>query len=468
MKQMHLGLFDVAGPQVGGTLSWTHPRSNSSAFTDLEHWVVLARVLDEAGFDFLFLADNYGFPSIGGELADMAARGGINFPIIDPAVIISALARETTRLGFVVTSSTGLDHPVQTARRFATLDHLTNGRIGWNIVTGGAQDTVAGLFGHKKMTAHDDRYEMADDYIDLALKLWESGWEDDALVLDRVNSVYADHSKIHRIEHEGAHFSSSGYFTVPPSPQRTPVLFQAGTSDRGRAFAARNAEAVFVQATTLERTADAVADIRAKAAALGRDPHSIVTMVGVTITVAETHDAAVAQRAEFDALQTDEVVAALYAHNTGIDLLSLDPDGTLAQVIGKGAAGQTGQTNIDRFMGGNGKPALTVREVLNELRGRGTRGFAVTGSPVEVADQLEEIMAVTDLDGFLLEPIFEPTDVEDFARLVVPILRERGRMPASPLTGTLREQILGTPTPYLADEHPGAALRRERESLREA
>jgi FMN-dependent oxidoreductase (nitrilotriacetate monooxygenase family) len=460
MKQMHLGVFEVAGPQVGGTLSWPHPRSDSLRFHELEHWIRIAQLLDTAGFDFLFLADGYGFPSINGDLPDLAARGGINFPALDPALIIPTLAHLTERLGFVVTSSTGLDHPVQTARRFATLDHLTGGRIGWNIVTGASQDTVAKLFGHAEMTGHDARYDQADEYVDLALTLWEGCWEDDALVGDKATGVFADPDKLHRIEYEGSHFSSSGYFTVDPSPQRTPVLFQAGTSARGRAYAARNAECVFVQGTTVEQTRVNVADIRARAAENGRDPQAIRVMVGVTVTVAATQEAAVALRAEFDALQTDEVVAVLYAGNTGIDLLALDPDRPLTQLQdGAGPAGQMGQSNIDRFLPQDGRPAPTVREILDQLRGRGTRGFQVVGSPTEVADQLEQLMDDTDLDGFLLEPIFDPADLEDFAALVVPELRRRGRMPAAPATGTLREQLSGRADAHLAGDHPGAAFR---------
>ncbi|WP_213816702.1 NtaA/DmoA family FMN-dependent monooxygenase [Glaciihabitans sp. dw_435] len=459
MKQIHLGVFEVAGPQVGGTLSWPHPLNRSLDYRDLNHWIHIAQVLDRAGFDFLFFADGYGYPTVGGDLPDVAATGGINFPSLDPALYIPTLAHLTERLGFVVTSSTGLDHPVQTARRFATLDHLTNGRVGWNIVTGASQDAVAKLFGHEEMTLHDARYDQADEYLDLAMNLWEGSWEEGALVQDRENVIFADPDRLHRVEFEGEHFRSSGYFTVDPSPQRTPVLFQAGTSARGRAYAARNAECVFVQGTTIEQTKFNVADIRAKAAELGRDPQAIKILVGLTVTVAATHDEAVTLRAQFDDLQSDEVVAVLYAGNTGIDLLSLDPDRTLAQIEEDGGAfGQMGQSNIDRFLGKDGRPAPTVREILDQLRGRGTRGFQVVGSPTEVADELERMIDETDLDGFLIEPIFDPTDLEAFAELVVPELRRRGRMSDAPATGTLREQVTGA-GPHLASDHPGARFR---------
>ena len=448
MKTIHLGVFEVAGPQVGGTLSWPHPRSESARFHDLDHWVHIAKVLDQGGFDFLFFADGYGYPSVAGDLPETAARGGINFPSLDPAVLIPALARETEWLGFVVTSSTGLDHPVQTARRFASLDHFTRGRVGWNIVTGASQNTVAELFGHRTMQAHDARYDQADEYLDLALALWQDSWDDDAVRADASAGVYADREKLHRVVFEGEHFRSSGYFTVDPSPQRVPVLFQAGTSGRGREYAARNAECVFVQGTTVAQTAANVADIRARAAAWGRDPDSIRILVGLTVTVRPTRAEAEKLRAEFEALQTDETVATLYAGNTGINLLALDPTRDLTQLLDgadAGPVGQMGQSNIDRFLPKDGRPAPTVRQILDDLKGKGTRGFQVWGSPADVADDLERLMDEVDLDGFLIEPIFDPADLEDVASLLVPELRRRGRMPTSPVAAdTLRERLIGS------------------------
>jgi FMN-dependent oxidoreductase (nitrilotriacetate monooxygenase family) len=465
MKTIHLGVFEVAGPQVGGTLSWPHPRSRSAQFHDLDHWVHIAQVLDRAGFDFLFFADGYGYPSVAGDLPETAARGGINFPSLDPAVLIPALARETERLGFVVTSSTGLDHPVQTARRFASLDHFTRGRVGWNIVTGASQNTVAELFGHTTMQAHDARYDQADEYLDLALRLWQTSWDDDAVRADAAAGVYADRSGLHRVEFAGEHFRSSGYFTVDPSPQRVPVLFQAGTSGRGREYAARNAECVFVQGTTVAHTAANVADIRAQAAQQGRDPASVRIMVGLTVTVRPTHDEAARLRAEFEEMQTDETVATLYAGNTGIDLLALDPERSLEQLLDRddrGPVGQMGQSNIDRFLPKDGSAAPTVRQILDDLKGKGTRGFQVWGDPVEVADELEHLMDAVDLDGFLIEPIFDPADLEDVAELLVPELRRRGRMPQEPVeASTLRERLIGADDYFRQPEPAAASARRE-------
>ncbi len=461
MRRMHLGVFEVAAPQVGGTLSWSHPWSDSVHHREVEHWVGVAQLLEAAGFDFLFFADGYGYPSVDGDLPDAAVRGGLNFSGLDPMLLVPALARATERLGFVVTASTGVDHPVAMARRFATLDHLTGGRIGWNVVTGASQDTVAALFGHETMTAHDTRYEIAEEHVELCRRLWEDCWEDGALVEDKAAGVFADPRRLHRVEHRGTHFRTSGYFTVPPSPQRTPVLFQAGSSDRGRAFAARHAECVFLQGTTPAHAARNVADIRGRAAALGRDPASVRVLVGATVTVAETSAAASERRAEFEAMQTDEVAAVVYAGNTGIDLTALDPDQPLDRALagaGSSRVGQMGQSNIDRFRRPDGTTPL-VREVLAELRGRGTRGFTVVGDPGEVADQLEELVEVTDVDGFLLEAVFSPADHRLFCDLVVPELRRRGRLPApGALPGPTLRQRLGSPGPRL----PGGRRDRDR------
>lgn len=440
---LHFGVFEVFAPQVGGTYSWAHPANDAVDFLDRHRWVRMAKVMDRTGYDFLFFADSYGYPMVNGDIAEMSVRAAINFPALDPATIIPILAHETERLGFVVTASTGIDHPVQLARKYATLDHVTGGRIGWNIVTGSSQNAVAALFGHDEMVAHDDRYEMAKEYVELARAFWEDSWDDDALLADAESGVYIHPERLRAVDFDGIHYRSHGHFTVPPSPQRTPVLFQAGTSPKGKALAAATAEGVFIQATTPEFTAKNAADIRRLAAEAGRDPQSIRIIAGLTAVVAETDEAAQALFDEFYAMQSDELVASLYAGNTGINLLDLDPDGTIEQAFERGGpVGQMGTSNIERFREGAGRPAPTVREILDELRGRGTRGFRLIGSAQTVADGIAELAEQTGLDGFMLEPIFGTRDVQAFGEQVLPLLRERG-LAADPVGQTLREHISG-------------------------
>ncbi|MCX6501696.1 MAG: NtaA/DmoA family FMN-dependent monooxygenase [Microbacterium sp.] len=440
---LHFGVFEVFAPQVGGTYSWAHPANDAVDFLDRHRWVRMAKVMDRTGYDFLFFADSYGYPMVNGDIAEMSVRAAINFPALDPATIIPILAHETERLGFVVTASTGIDHPVQLARKYATLDHVTGGRIGWNIVTGSSQNAVAALFGHDEMVAHDDRYEMAQEYVELARAFWEDSWDDDALLADAESGVYIHPERLRAVDFDGIHYRSHGHFTVPPSPQRTPVLFQAGTSPKGKALAAATAEGVFIQATTPEFTAKNAADIRRLAAEAGRDPQSIRIIAGLTAVVAETDEAAQALFDEFYAMQSDELVASLYAGNTGINLLDLDPDGTIEQAFERGGpVGQMGTSNIERFREGAGRPAPTVREILDELRGRGTRGFRLIGSAQTVADGIAELAEQTGVDGFMLEPIFGTRDVQAFGEQVLPLLRERG-LAADPVGQTLREHISG-------------------------
>jgi FMN-dependent oxidoreductase (nitrilotriacetate monooxygenase family) len=441
MGGLRFGVFEVFGPQVGGTLSWPHPLSDSIEFADPQHWVRLARTMDAAGYDFLFFADGFGYPILGDDIAPAAVTGGINFSGYDPATLLPLLMAATDRLGFVVTATTGVDHPVQLARRFATLDLVSEGRVGWNIVTGASQNAVAELFGHASLVPHDVRYAMADEYVRLARAYWEDAWDDDALVADRASGVYARAEGVHRTAFDGAHYRSHGYFGAPPTPQRTPVLFQAGTSPAGRAFAAGHAECVFVQATAPAHTRSNAEDIRRRATEADRA--APVVMAGLTAIVAETTGEAEQLAAEFDALQSDEVVATLYAGNTGIDLLSLDPERTLHQVLDAGGpVGQLGTSNIERFLGTDGSPAPTVREILDSLKGRGTRGFRLVGDPVTVADGVVDLAREAGLDGFLLEPVFGTRDVRVFGERVLPILRERGLV--TPGGGdTFRARLLG-------------------------
>jgi len=458
-KRIITGVFEAGTQQIGGTTSWAHPRSQNGDFRDVDYWVDMARMLEEGGVDFLFFAGgSFGYASHQGELSDTLVKAGMMFGI-DGGYIIPAMAAATRRLGFVVTTSTGADHPLYTVRKYSALDHLSRGRIGWNIVTGASQNTMAKMLGHAEMVPHDKRYEAADEYVELAVKYWEGGNEDDVIVLDVENNVFADPAKIHKVVHEGRYYRSEGYNTAPPSPQRTPVLFQAGTSAAGRALAAKHAEAVFVQGTSYEQTAANVADIRRRAAENGRDPQDIKLIVGVTIIVAPTSEEAHRLRAEFEALQSDELAAHYYSGNTGVNLLDYDFDRPLReQLPDDGLALQMGVSNIERFFTRPDGTEPTVREILDDLKGKGTRGFAITGDPVEVVDELERMIEVTDLDGFMLEAVFNKASMEDFVELVMPELRRRGRLEPEPEGSTLRERLLGK-GPHIAPEHYAASLR---------
>jgi FMN-dependent oxidoreductase (nitrilotriacetate monooxygenase family) len=453
MKTISLGVFDMMNPS-NGMPTWTHPHGRAEQYSSVAYWTDVARMLEAAGFDFLFFADTYGYPTIDGELPSQVAASGIQFPGFDPMLLITALAGATENLGFVVTSPTTVEKPYASARRYATLDHYTNGRIGWNIVTGSSQSTVDKLFGVTEVTSHDARYDIADEFVDISLALWEGGWDDDAVVMDRTTGTLVDPGKVHKVEYEGRYLSTSGYFAIPPSRQRTPVLFQAGTSARGRAFAARNAEAVLIQGQTIAKAAAHVAEIRAVAQEHGRTADAIKVITGITVVVAPTSAEAAAKRAELEALYSVDDAAVIYAGFTGVDLRGVDPERPLAA----GTSDQ-GQTLVDRFAtsGGTGP---TVGSMLEEFRKKANRGFQVTGDPTEVADEMIAIIEGADIDGFMLEPTFGDSDAyAEFIELVLPILKDRGVIGTKPGQATLRERIFENDRPRLPATHPGARFR---------
>src|ERR1700684_2136517 len=233
---------------------WTHPRDRTAGYNRLPYWVDLAKTLERGRFDGLFLADVLGVYDVFGGNSDAALRNATQTPVNDPMLVIPAMAAVTEHLGFGVTSNLSYEPPYTFARRMSTLDHLTEGRVGWNVVTGYLDSAAKGA-GKEKQTGHDDRYDIADEYLEVVYKLWEGSWEDDAVVLDRERGVYTDPAKVHPIEHDGTYFKVPGIHSCEPSPQRTPLLYQAGASSRGRRFAAEHAEAIFLTEPRAENAA---------------------------------------------------------------------------------------------------------------------------------------------------------------------------------------------------------------------
>jgi len=429
--------------------SWRLPENTSTRFLELDHWIRMAKRCEEAGVDFLFMADDYGYPVVNDSVPDAAIRNGIQVPKADPSMILPALAAVTERLGLVTTQSTSVEKPPMVARKLATLDHMTQGRIGWNIVTGAGQNASARLFG-APMIEHDLRYEIAADHVELTLKLWECCWDDDAIVVDREGGVYADPSKVREIEHDGPHFRSKGLLNVPPGPQRTPMLFQAGASGPGRDLAAKYAEGVFL-AAEIAKMAEQITDIRRRAESFGRDPASIACLQAGTFIVAPTSAQAQELRERQVASRTLDEAAASYAFYTGVDLSVMDPD----KPIDPSTVSQTGRTNLERFLGPG---APTVREVLEEFQANSVMGAPFIGDPAEVIDQAEAALAATGGDGFLVQP--GPFgDFDSFLDLVMPELRARGHVVDVPAGLTLRGRLRADGRARLAPDHPGARLR---------
>ena len=297
---------------------WTHPRDNSTTFNTLEYWTELAQLLERGLFDGLFIADIVGVYDVYQQSVDVPLKEAIQLPVNDPLLLVSAMAAVTKNLGFGLTANLTYETPYLFARRMSTLDHLTRGRVGWNIVTG-YLDSAAKAMGLTEQVEHDRRYDQADEYLQVLYKLWEGSWENDAVINDPVQRIYARPDKVHKVKHDGEFYQVEGYHLCEPSPQRTPVLFQAGSSDRGLVFAGRHAECVFISGQTKAATKAQVDKVRASAVAAGRNPDDIKLFMGLNVIVAPTEAQAQAKRDEYLRYASAEAGVAHFSSSTGID-----------------------------------------------------------------------------------------------------------------------------------------------------
>jgi alkanesulfonate monooxygenase len=417
------------------------------------YWSELARTLERGLFDGIFLADVLGVYDVFGGNADTALRSAIQVPVNDPLLIIPAMAQATRHLGFGVTSTLTFEPPFPFARRMSTLDHLTDGRIGWNIVTGYLESAAKGA-GKPKLTAHDTRYEIAEEYMQVVYSLWEGSWEDGAVLRDAGRGVFADPAKVHRITHHGAYFNVDAIHLAEPSPQRTPVLYQAGSSPKGRDFAARHAECVFVSGPSPQVIAPRVAAIRQLAASHGRAPEDIVIFALATVIVAPTEAEARARHADYLHYVDRDGALGLMSGWTGIDLSTYAHD-QVARYI-ENDAGRSAMENITRA---DPERVWTVSQIADHVAIGGI-GPLIVGSPVQVADALEHWIDATGGDGFNLAYAVDPETMTGIIDLLVPELQRRGRYKRAYAPGTLREKLFGAGKARLAAPHPAAGYRR--------
>lgn len=447
MGRIILNAFDMACVTHQAPGLWRHPDNRADRYTSLHEWVELARLLERGGFDAIFLADVLGVYDVWRGSAEAALVDAAQVPLADPIVPISAMAHATEHLGFGVTVASTYEHPYQLARRFSTLDHLTDGRIGWNVVTS-YLDSAARNLGHDRQLAHDDRYAIAEEFLDVAYRLWEASWEDDAVRRDRVSGVYTDPTKVHPIAHDGEHFRVPGIHLAEPSPQRTPVIFQAGASPRGREFAAKHGEAIFINGLRPEATRVITDDVRARAERLGRPRDSVRILVLATVVVAATDDEAHALLAEYREHVSLEGALALYAGWSGLDLSTYDPDTPLAYVDTDAA-----RSALAVFTTFDPDRAWTPRDIA-EYVGIGGIGPVIVGGPETVADELERWVEVGGVDGFNLAYVITPGTFEAIVEHLVPELRRRGRMWDEYPAGTLRSRLSGDASPVVPAWHP--------------
>jgi FMN-dependent oxidoreductase (nitrilotriacetate monooxygenase family) len=415
---------------------WTHPRDTSHRYKNADHWVELARLLERGCFDALFLADVLGVYDVYGGSADAALRHAVQAPLNDPLALVPLLAHATRHLGFGVTAALTYEHPYTFARRMSTLDHLSGGRVGWNIVTG-YLDSAARNLGLKQQLAHDERYDLADEYLDVVYKLWEKSWDDDAVLADKASGVYADPARVHPIRHEGRHYTVPGIHLCEPSPQRTPFLYQAGTSPRGLAFAARHAEATFVCGPSRKVVKRYVDQTREAVAAAGRDPQELLVYAQALIVTAPTAELARAKYGDYLDHVDIEASLALLSGWTGVDFSKLPLDATVDYIDT-----DAGRTALASLSSADPERKWTVREAARFI-GLGGRGPVLVGDPGQIADQLEAWQDETGADGFNLAFAIAHESMRDVVELVVPELQRRGRYRKHYEGGTLRDQLLG-------------------------
>ena len=452
-REIRLNAFDMncVGHQSPGL--WRHPRDLSSTYKDLEYWTELAQILEAGKFDGLFIADVLGVYDVYHGTAEHAIRQATQIPLNDPLLVVPAMAQVTKDLGFGVTCSLTYEHPYPFARRMSTLDHLTKGRAGWNIVSS-YLDSAARNFGMKNQMRHDDRYAVADEYMEVCYKLWEASWEDDAVIRDARIGIFTDPRKVHQIEHHGEYFQVPGYHLSEPSPQRTPVLYQAGASRRGKDFAAQHAECVFVAAPSKVILKNYVSDIRRRAAGFGRDPSNLLFFNLLTVIVAPTEAEAKRKHQEYRQYVSYDGALALGSGWTGIDFGQYRPEQRLQYIENDAVQSATESLTVS-----DPSKIWTVEEVANWI-GIGGLGPLLVGSTEQIADRLEEWVEETDVDGFNLAYAVTPESFRDFAELVVPELQKRGRFKQRYRPGTLRDKLFNR-GPKLPDEHPGGIIRKQ-------
>ena len=431
---------------------WVHPDNTRHRFNDLDFWVEEAKLLEEGLFDAVFLADVIGAYDGYRAGPETALREAVQIPSNDPLLVIPAMAAVTQHLGFAATFSTTYEPPFAFARRASTLDHLTKGRFGWNVVTSYLPN-AARNFGLPDEVEHDHRYEIADEYLDVLYKLWEGSWDDDAVVQDRDRRVYTDPDKVRYIDHVGEHFSVAGPHLAQPSIQRTPVLFQAGSSAAGKAFAAKHAEGVFVGGNSLEQYRANVADLRRLAVENGRRADDIKAYAMAVVIVGKDRAAAERKAEEFRLLSRAEGYLA-HAGGGGLDLAAYPPSTRIEDALAlENRPGRDRTKGYWRYSGD------TVGEALAAVT-RFDRGpFFVVGDAQDAADAIERWVAETDLDGFNLRQFLTPGTAEDFIELVVPELQRRGLYRTRYEESTLRERLFGPGQTRLPDRHHGARYR---------
>jgi FMN-dependent oxidoreductase (nitrilotriacetate monooxygenase family) len=440
---VHLNLFTQCSPSPQFKGFWRHPADRSATgYRDLAYWVEIGKRLEAARLDALFFADVHGVYDVYQGSWAPAVRYAVQIPSVDPVLVIPAIAAATRSLGFAVTYSTTYHAPYQCARLFSSLDHLTGGRVAWNIVTSYLRSATDNGLG--EYLEHDERYDRADEYVEVARRLWEDSWDDGAVVRDGEADLFTDPEKVHQIDHKGRWFAVRGPHQCEPSPQRTPVLYQAGASGRGMTFAAQHAEVVFLTMADPQAGASQVAQLRKLVGEHGRDPRSVKALQGSMVMVAETKEEARRRAEEYVKLWSGEGQLAKWCGWMDVDLGAFPDETPVGEIAGQGShsfVGFLGRLSPDR--------TWTVGDVkylvATARRPRTNSPVTLFGTVEQVADRMEEWCEVADVDGFNLIPCPTTQGIADICELLVPELQRRGlfRTEYDPAERTLRERYFG-------------------------
>ena len=452
-KQLHVNVFEMAcvGHIVHGL--WAADGNNRHRYAMPAFWTELAAIAEAGTLDAIFLADVIGAYDRFGGGVDAALRGAVQIPNLDPLLLVPLMAATTTGIGFGVTFSTTYEPPFAFARRMSTLDHLTGGRIGWNVVTSYLPN-AARNFGLDDELPHAARYARAAEYLDVLYALWEGSWDDDAVVRDRARGVYSQPDRVRPIDHAGAHFRVAGPHLVEPSPQRVPVLFQASASDTGLDLAARHAELVFIGGQTEDAVRRNIARTRDAARVHGRDPRGLKFIVMAGIVVARTEADA---RRKLDGYRRRYSIEGSLVHaQAEIDLRACAPDETIADALAR-----TGRTFGN--MGRRFRPDQTAASALAQIGRFDEDRFFACGTPAQVVDAIESWLDRDGIDGINLRQYHSFETIVVFVEVVVPELLRRGRFrTAYEPVETLRERFFGRGRARLPDDHPANAARLRR------
>lgn len=440
----HFTSFAPAGPAGA---QWNHPKSRNFDYLNVDHWIRLAKALEDARFDAIFWADHSGVHDVYQGSYDTAVREAVQFPLGDPLMLTAALASATSDIGFAFSANMIQDHPYSFARKLTTLDHLTRGRIGWNIVTS-FQPSAWANFGYDEVAPHAERYAQAEEYVEVLYKLLQGSWDDDAVVRDLEQRIFADPSKVHPIGHDGEFYRVPGIHNNEPSVQRVPVLFQAGTSEDGRNFSSRHAEGMFLHPHSVDAAGKVVRDMHGRLKAVGRKPEDLMFLVFKTFVVGSTELEAKRKSEEADEYLSSDASLAFFSSTLDTDLSKIDLDSPIGNLETNALQG-----HIRALIDAAPNKEWTFRELATTLTGTRT-----VGTPEMIADEIER-WREAGIHGFQINSITGPEDTYDFCEYVAPELQKRGLMQSEYAPGTLREKLSsaagGIPKARLNERHPG-------------